>query len=223
MPPPPDHLSPTDKVVAEMVAPILERSAQLGFVGGMAIPEQIDHAIGFCRVAESQLGRAPNSALDLGTGGGIPGLVLAAMWPGTELTLLDANQRRTEFLAQEARDWGISDRVTVVRGRAEESGRLPALRGKFELVTARSFGSPAVTAECAAPFLVTGGILVVSEPPDAQDSDRWPVEGLGVLGLVPVAASRHRARFGYQALEKRSDTPEQFPRRIGIPTKRPLF
>ena len=223
MSPPSDHLRPTDKDIAEVVAPILERSAQLGFLGGMAIPEQIDHAIGFCQVAESQLGRPPNSALDLGTGGGIPGLVLAAVWPGTELTLLDANQRRTEFLTQEIRDWGISDRVTVVRGRAEESARLPALRGSFELVTARSFGSPAVTAECAAPFLETGGILVVSEPPDAGDSDRWPAEGLGVLGLAPVSASRHRERFGYQVVEKRSETPDRFPRRTGIPTKRQLF
>ena len=209
--------------LAEVVGPVLERSAGLGFLGGMGIEEQIDHALGFCRAAEDQLGRAPNTTLDMGTGGGIPGLVLAAVWPETRPTLLDANQRRTDFLAEEIQAWGISDRVTVVRGRAEESGRLPAWRGRFELVVARSFGSPAVTAECAAPFLEIGGILVVSEPPEGVSSDRWPVEGLRELGLAPTPAGTHRGRFGYQVVEKQAETPDRFPRRTGIPTKRPLF
>jgi len=206
-----------------MVGPILERSAGLGFLGGMAILEHIDHAIGFQDVTEGRLGRSPRSALDLGTGGGIPGLVLAAMWPGTDLTLFDSNRRRTDFLTEEIQEWGVTDRVTVVRGRAEESGRLPALRARFEVVTARSFGSPAVTAECAAPFLEVGGILVVSEPPDAGVSDRWPVEGLEEVGLVPLSTRRHRERFGYRVIEKQSETPDRFPRRTGIPAKRPLF
>ncbi|HEY1989359.1 MAG TPA: RsmG family class I SAM-dependent methyltransferase [Acidimicrobiales bacterium] len=223
MPRPPDDRHRDNRDLAEVVQPILERSAGMGFLGGMAIDEQIDHALGFCRAAEDQLGWAPNTALDVGTGGGIPGLVLAAVWPESRLTLLDANQRRTDFLAEELRVWGVTDRVTVVRGRAEESGRLPALRGKFEMVAARSFGSPAVTAECAAPFLEVGGILVVSEPPDGNSSDRWPVEGLRDLGLVPIPAGGHRGRFGYQVVEKQVETPDRFPRRTGIPAKRPLF
>ena len=223
MPRLPDDRHRTNPDLAEVVGPILERSSNQGFLGGMAVDEQIDHALGFARVAEDQLGKPPDRALDLGTGGGIPGLVLAAEWPGTQLTLFDANQRRTDFLAEEIRVWGISDRVTVVRGRAEEAGRLPSLRGGFELVTARSFGSPAVTAECTAPFLEIGGILVVSEPPGAGSSDRWPVEGLGQLGLAPVSSSRRLGRFGYQVVEKQAETPDRFPRRTGIPAKRPLF
>jgi 16S rRNA (guanine527-N7)-methyltransferase len=223
MPLVPDDRHRANPDLAQVVGPILERSAAQGFLGSMAVDEQIDHALGFARVAEDQLGRPPNRALDLGTGGGIPGLVLAAEWPGTQLTLFDANQRRTEFLAEEVRVWGISDRVTVVRGRAEESGRLSSLRGRFELVTARSFGSPAVTAECAAPFLEVGGILVVSEPPDAGPSDRWPVEGLKKLGLAPLSFRRQLDRFGYQVVEKQAETSDRFPRRTGIPAKRPLF
>ncbi len=223
MPRLPDDLHRANHDLTEVVGPILERSVGLGFLGGMAIDEQIDHSLGFCQVAEDYLGRGPNTALDLGTGGGIPGLVLAAVWPGTQLTLFDANHRRTDFLAEEIRVWGVSDRVRVVRGRAEESGRLPSLQERFELVAARSFGSPAVTAECAAPFLEVGGILVVSEPPDGDSSARWPVEGLKELGLAPIPDGRHRGRFGYQVMAKQVQTPDRFPRRTGIPAKRPLF
>ncbi|HEX3840087.1 MAG TPA: RsmG family class I SAM-dependent methyltransferase [Acidimicrobiales bacterium] len=212
-----------NRELVETVAPILERSAQLGFLGGMPIPEQIDHALGFSEAAEAQLGRAPHSALDLGTGGGIPGLVLAAVWPDVELTLFDANQRRTDFLSEEVEAWGVSARVKILRGRAEEAGRIPELRDAFELITARSFGSPAVTAECAAPLLEAGGILVVSEPPGASPAERWPVKGLAIVGLAPGAFYRHQERFGYQVLEKTAETPDKFPRRTGIPTKRPLF
>jgi 16S rRNA (guanine527-N7)-methyltransferase len=223
MPPPSEDDGLTERDLAVTVGPILERSAVLGFLGGMPISEQIDHAVGFCEAAEGHLGRAPSSALDLGTGGGIPGLVLAALWPSLRLTLFDANERRTLFLTEEIEAWGISDRVRVLRGRAEEAGRDPGLRGAFELVTARSFGSPAVTAECAAPLLRTDGILVVSEPPDGDPSVRLPVQGLATVGLAPGLVYRYRDRFSYQVLAKTAETPDRFPRRTGIPTKRPLF
>jgi len=189
----------------------------------MTFSDQIDQSLGFCQVAEDQLGRAPNSALDLGAGGGIPGLVLAVVWPNTDLTLFDSSRRRTDFLTEEIQVLGISDRVKVVTGRAEEAGPHKGLRGAFELVTARAFGSPAVTAECAAPFLRLGGLLVVSEPPDTDPTERWPVEGLAVVGLVPSSSYRHEGRFGFQMIEKQVETPDRFPRRTGIPAKRQLF
>src|ERR1019366_9022502 len=88
------------RVGAEVHA-LLERSAVLGFLGGMPVDQQIAHALGFVWTVETELGRAPRSVLDLGTGGGIPGLVLAACWPDSRVVLFDANQRRTEFLDHE--------------------------------------------------------------------------------------------------------------------------
>ncbi|HET6966289.1 MAG TPA: hypothetical protein VFH58_16050, partial [Acidimicrobiales bacterium] len=104
--------------------------------------------------------------------------------------------------------------------RAEEAGRRPDLRGTFDVVVARSFGGPAVTAECGAPFLVAGGRLVVAEPPGGS-ADRWPAEGLEVLGLRPVEAMTEPSAF--QVLLQQEPCPERFPRRTGIPAKRPLF
>jgi 16S rRNA (guanine527-N7)-methyltransferase len=93
------------------------------------------------------------------------------------------------------------------------------MRGTVDGLVARSFGPPATTAECAAPLLAVGGLLVVSDPPDA--GDRWPVEGLALLGLVPV----RRAETGpaLQVLRQDVPCPDRYPRRIGIPAKRPLF
>jgi 16S rRNA (guanine527-N7)-methyltransferase len=204
------------------IAPLLQRSAHLGFLGGMPVQDQIDHALGFVSEVELALGRRPASVVDLGTGGGVPGLVLYSCWPGSHVVLLDGNQRRTEFLAAEVEGWGSSS-PEVVRGRAEELGRDERYRDRFEVVTARSFGPPAVVAECGAPLLGTGGILVVSEPPEQNDAGRWTKGELSELGLVPEVRDRFDDRFGYQVLRKYAETPDRYPRRIGIPSKRPLF
>lgn len=143
------------------------RSFEMGFLGGMPIADQIDHALGFVEIVESELGRPPVSVIDLGTGGGMPGLVLSSCWPDTRVVLVDASQRRTEFLVEVVESWPAGSRTEVVRGRAEELGRRPDLREMIEVVTSRSFGPPSATAECAAPFLRVGGVMVVSEPPDS--------------------------------------------------------
>jgi 16S rRNA (guanine527-N7)-methyltransferase len=164
--------------------------------------------------------------MDLGSGGGIPGLVLAHLWPDREAVLLDSNERRTRFLSEVIDEQGWAPRVRVVVGRAETAGRVEALRGGFSLVVSRSFGAPPVTAECAAPFLCQGGLLIVSEPPaphpkDRIDDARWPQEGLALVGLEPLALWRDV--FGYRILRQRTLCPLRYPRRVGIPGKRPLY
>jgi 16S rRNA (guanine527-N7)-methyltransferase len=211
------------KRVAPAVERILRDAARLGFFGGMPMGEQIDHALGFVFVVENVLGRSPRSVLDLGSGGGMPGLVLASCWPDSRVVLLDSNERRTAFLTTEIAALDAGGDLEVVRGRAEECARTEPLRDAFELVTARSFGPPAVTAECGAQYLSVHGLLVASEPPADQGESRWPGFELAQLGLLPGDALRFDGRFGYQVLIKTGPTPERFPRRVGIPTKRPLF
>ena len=120
---------------------------------------------------------------------------------------------------------GLAARVSVVQERAERYGRLDEARGTFDGALARSFGRPAVVAESAAPLLHQGGWLVVSEPPAAQDlrspTPRWPAEALLQLGLEP--AGMVRDSFDFQVLRQTQPCPERFPRRDGVPAKRPLF
>jgi 16S rRNA (guanine527-N7)-methyltransferase len=209
--------------VSTDVVGALHRSAALGFLGSMPVDEQIDHALGFVAAAEDTLGGSPESVVDLGTGGGVPGLVLQSCWPTSKLVLMDGNERRTEFLAAELEAWSGGHKTAVVRGRAEELAREATYRGEFVLVTARSFGKPAVTAECGAPLLGVSGVMVVSEPPGEQVEGRWPGEGLSEVGMERLTRYRFEDRYGYQILIKSGETPERYPRRVGIPGKRPLF
>jgi 16S rRNA (guanine527-N7)-methyltransferase len=129
--------------------------------------------------------------------------------------------KRSNFL-QEALAWpDAPEDGEVVVARAEEAARWTELEDQFDLVTARSFGPPAVTAECASRFLKVGGVLIVSEPPTEQAEERWKVDGLARLGFV----ARGRTRFGaaYEVLIKEKPTPREFPRSSGTPKKHPLF
>jgi 16S rRNA (guanine527-N7)-methyltransferase len=185
----------------------------------------VRHAEGFAEIAR-QLETSPRPrVLDLGSGGGLPGLVVAQHWPGASLVLLDASARRTDFLCRAVERLGLQGRTEVVCGRAEELGRDPRWRGEFGVVLARSFGRPAVAAECSAPFLKVGGWLVVSEPPGHEEGTqgevRWPVDGLRQLGLVPSKPAR--GEFAYQVLRQAEPCPDRFARRNGVPAKKPLF
>jgi 16S rRNA (guanine527-N7)-methyltransferase len=224
-PAPPSHaeLTRLRALVATEVVAALGRATELGFLGGMELTDQIDHALGFVMAVERRWPEGPPSVLDLGTGGGVPGLVLGSCWPGRRVVLVDAGQRRTEFLTREVAHIPRLSAVEVVRARTEELGRDPHYRDSFEVVTARSFGSPGTTAECGSAFLAPGGLMVVSEPPTDAGDQRWPPEGLIHLALEAAGRVRFDQRFGYQLLAKLSPTPERYPRRTGAPAKRPLF
>jgi 16S rRNA (guanine527-N7)-methyltransferase len=146
----------------------------------------------------------------------VPGLVVASALPQTAVVLLDASQSRTDFLRRAVGRLGLGRRVRVVTARAETAGRDPAWRATFDAVVARSFGEPALTAEAAAPFLRTGGQLVVSEPPEPA-LDRWPPDGLALLGLARDEVATVPGVASFTQLEV---CPARFPRRRLQP---PLF
>jgi 16S rRNA (guanine527-N7)-methyltransferase len=130
-------------------------------------------------------------------------------------------EKRSDFL-RETLSWSEAPQNgEVITARAEEAARWPELEGRFDLVTARSFGSPAVTSECAVRFLKLGGVLIVSEPPGERVDERWKASGLGLLGLE--AQGRSRYGTAYEVLIKVGATDNHYPRATGTPKKRPLF
>jgi 16S rRNA (guanine527-N7)-methyltransferase len=195
---------------------ILAEAQGLGWIGPGDLAPHLDHAHGFADV----LGDGPGRVVDLGSGGGLPALPVALARPAWTWLLVDAQARRAAFLERAVTRLGLAARVTVRHQRAEEIGRDPAWRGQADAVTARSFASPAVVAECGAPLLRVGGRLLVSDPPEGA-GDRWPDEGLAGLGLVEGRRPTQGAQL--TVLLQAKLCPGRYPRRPGIPQKRPLF
>ncbi|MFL6205236.1 MAG: 16S rRNA (guanine(527)-N(7))-methyltransferase RsmG [Acidimicrobiales bacterium] len=192
----------------------LEQARELGFLGPGPVEPHIAHA----QIFLDALDEVTGTVLDLGSGGGVPGLVIAVARPDLHLVLVDARAKRCAFLLRAAHDLAVD--AEVVEGRAEVVGHA-SLRGTVDAVVARSFGLPAATAECGGPLLRLGGRLIVSEPPGPPAPGRWPDDGLDLLGLARMG------RLGdgpsVQILEQRGPCPPQFPRRDGMPGHRPLF
>jgi 16S rRNA (guanine527-N7)-methyltransferase len=187
---------------------VLERARSLGFLGKGPVHDHLEHALAYA----AALPEAPSGRVaDLGTGGGIPALPLALAWPQTTWTLVDRGDRRTAFLQDAVRRLDLGDRATVITGGAEQVGQHDQHRGRYQLVTARSFGPPAEVAECAAGLLAPGGTLLVSEPPE-PDEARWPAEKLEVLGLGPAQATEVSG-IRIAAIAKVTETPAKYPRR----------
>jgi 16S rRNA (guanine527-N7)-methyltransferase len=206
--------------VEERLTEVLLESQRLGFLGPGPVEQHIHHARGFVNAVEEALGRAPGSYLDLGTGGGVPGLVLALVWPEARGAFLDAGVRRCAALRAWVARLALDGRVEVLEGRAEELARVPELREQAEAVTARGFAVPAATAEIASGFVAVGGVVVVSDPPE-HEPGRWPPAPLAGLGLA--ARSLEFASGHFTVLRKHSPAPDAVPRPAGRPAKRPLW
>jgi len=155
---------------------------RLGFLGSRPIPEVIEHARGFVRALRARENdRVIESVLDLGSGGGVPGLIIAHDLPAVRLTLLDRRAKRTDALERLVRRLGWQDRITV----ACTDVTTFAPDDLFDAVVARGFGPPEFTLAQAVRFVRDGGPIVISEPPEV---DRWDDRLLADLGLRRVEA-----------------------------------
>jgi 16S rRNA (guanine527-N7)-methyltransferase len=150
---------------------------------------------------------------DVGSGGGAPGIPLAAVFPEREVTLIESSERKCRFLERFARDF---PNLRVVCGRAEEQP-LDA----FGVVVAKALAAPPVALEWCLPLVAPGGAAVLYC--GLLDRDLTPIAGLlggGEPELHPVAGSRERLLVLVPKLEP---TPPGFPRRPGMAKKRPLL
>jgi 16S rRNA (guanine527-N7)-methyltransferase len=151
--------------------------------------------------------RFPGPIVDVGSGGGSPGIPLAAALPDRQVTLLEANGRKAAFLREAARRF---PNVEVVQGRAEEQEV-----DHFGVAVARALAAPPVAAEWCLPLVRPGGGVVLYVGPSA-DADAVG-EVAARIGGGPVEQLP-----GLLVLQKLEPTPDRFPRRPGIAKKRPL-
>jgi 16S rRNA (guanine527-N7)-methyltransferase len=181
--------------------------------------EQVEAQIAQAAGLQSISWRGVQRAIDIGSGGGLPAIPLALSFPDTEFSLLEANGRKTAFLEHVAGSLGLAN-VRVLPGRAEELGRQPALRERFDRAISRAAAPPAVLLELALPFVRTGGGLFAEVA--SLDPQRL-AHAAGVLGGGPPRIEQPSP--GGSALlvvDKLAPTPATFPRRTGLPNRRPL-
>jgi 16S rRNA (guanine527-N7)-methyltransferase len=163
--------------------------------------------------------------VDVGSGGGFPGLPLRLAFPQLRLTLVESVNKKAEFLRETVAQLGLAD-VEVVAQRAETAGRDPLQRDAYDWATARALGTLPVVIELCAPFLAPGGLLVAqrSGKLDAELVHAAPAfKALHVWARTPIYLDVPGLEgHGLIVGEKYAPTPEAYPRRPGMPRKRPL-
>lgn len=172
---------------------------------------------------------AGKRAIDVGTGAGIPGIVMKIALPELRITLLDSVRKKTRFLEEAIADLEL-EQVDVVTSRAEELGQTPSHREGYDLVTSRAVARLAELAELTIPFANIGGTVIVpkSAGPEAESEVEQAAAAAEVLGAAPAITlivdepgSSPPDRMVYWM--KISKTPAEFPRRVGVPHRSPLI
>ncbi len=168
------------------------------------------------------------SIVDVGTGGGLPGIPLAIARSNLKVTLLEAREKKVRFLQYAAATLGLPN-LQVLHTRAEDAGRIAQYREAFDLATARALAALPVVVEYCAPLVsIGGGILAMKGRPAEEELSQGKIASthLGLRlrevrrvkyhGLVPQKQRR------LVIFDKVGATPERFPRRVGLAKQRPL-
>jgi 16S rRNA (guanine527-N7)-methyltransferase len=160
------------------------------------------------------------SVIDVGTGGGLPGIPLAIVMPQLRVTLLEATGKKAEFLGAAVQRLGLKN-VTVVNDRAEHAGHLPEHRERYDAALARAVGPLAVIAELTVPFAKIGGRVLLIKGQKADEELAAAKPALHKLHVVH-AGTIDTPTGRIVVLEKPRKTPSGYPRRTGEPKAHPL-
>lgn len=164
--------------------------------------------------------------IDVGSGAGFPGLPIKLVRPAVRLTLLDSVRKKTAFLEHLVGQLGLRE-VDVVTARAEDLGREVEHRAAYEVVFGRALAPLPVLLELCLPFARPGGRLVAPRRGDLIEQQREAAVAARELGgdfrpPVAVELGPDLSGYGLVVVEKVRPTPERYPRRAGVPAKRPL-
>ena len=164
--------------------------------------------------------------IDVGTGAGFPGMVLAIARPDIQVTLLDAQQKRLSFLSQVGNQTGTTN-ISIFHARAEDGARRREMRERFDLATARALAPTNVLCEYLLPFVKTGGCALCWKGPALRDeieSGRRAAHLLGGRLEMPIPYTVEGQEWEHMILPVRkiTHTADTYPRKAGTPKSKPL-
>ena len=167
----------------------------------------------------------PISLLDIGAGAGFPSLPMKILFPQLEVTIIDSLNKRIQFLHLLAEELGLEG-VHFYHGRAEDFAQDKYFRAQFDLVTARAVARMQVLSELTIPFLKVGGRLIALKASSAEDELHQAKNALNLLFAKVLENVHYQLPNGdprtLTIVEKKKETPNKYPRKAGVPNKRPL-
>lgn len=180
-------------------------------------------SISLCRVVDCSQSL---SVIDVGTGAGFPGIPLKVVFPDLKITLLDSLEKRVKFLNEVAGRLCL-DNVDTIHGRAEDFAVPEGLREKFDVCVSRAVASLSVLLEYCLPYVKVGGLFVAYKSEKAEEEFMNAKCAMNILGgelevqekFVLPSSDMNRNLF---VVRKIKPTPTEYPRRAGIPSKKPL-
>ena len=165
------------------------------------------------------------SLLDIGTGAGVPGIPLKLLFPAMRLVLLESVAKKTAFLQHLVSRLEL-DNVEVITGRAEDMAREERFREGFDLVISRAVGNLSTIVELALPFCRQDALFIAPKKGQIEEELKRASRAINILGgtlrevkEVKVEGLDHRSLV---IIAKTGPTPDRYPRRAGIPAKRPI-
>jgi 16S rRNA (guanine527-N7)-methyltransferase len=180
---------------------------------GLTLAGRINREIKASRTPEAR-----HRYLDIGTGGGLPGMIVALACPQLAVTLMDSTAKKCQFLQMVIGELGLAERVEVINGRAEEMARESQLRERYKFVSARAVGTLKVTIELAVPFLKPGGLYLAQkttsriEAEMAESKDLLQNIGAEVEEIEAVGPFEELKEALIVPVRKLHATPKQYPR-----------
>ncbi|MGA1474283.1 MAG: 16S rRNA (guanine(527)-N(7))-methyltransferase RsmG [Prochlorothrix sp.] len=168
----------------------------------------------------------PQRIIDIGTGGGFPGLPAAVLWPESEVTLLDSTRKKILFLEGLVEQLALS-RVKPIVGRAEALGQDPQMREQYDLALVRAVGGVTVCAEYAIPLVRREGYAVLYRGQwSTEEENSLKTAALDLGGVIQAVNHFQTPLTGAVrhciVIKKEADTPEAYPRAVGVPSQKPL-
>ena len=192
---------------------------EAGVVGPESVRSLNEHAKGF--IIEDWKKQPQKHFIDLGTGAGIPGILLAIALPSSRWTLIDSSYRRCGFATLAVDALNLGDRVCVEHVRAGHLSRSSETREQFDGATARLFGQAPELAECGLPLLRIGATLVVSVSDKTEQL--WRQSGLREKTGCKIMSSWSTSVGSFLAVQRMETTPSRLPRSAAARQRAPLF